>query len=52
MENYLTYAGDSTDIFEALGMTEEWEDEETIRIISARKATRHESKEYNKRITH
>ena len=30
----------------------EWEDEETIRIISARKATRHESKEYNKRITH
>ena len=30
----------------------EWEDEETIRIISARKATRHESKEYHKRITH
>jgi len=30
----------------------EWEDEDTIRIISARKATRHESKEYHKRITH
>jgi len=30
----------------------EWESEETIRIISARKATRHESKEYYKRITH
>ena len=30
----------------------EWEDEETIRIISARRATRHESKEYHKRITH
>ena len=30
----------------------EWEDEETIRIISARKATRHESKEYHNRITH
>jgi len=30
----------------------EWEDEETIRIISARKATRYESKEYHKRITH
>ena len=30
----------------------EWQDEETIRIISARKATRHESKEYHKRITH
>lgn len=30
----------------------EWEDEETLRIISARKATRHESKEYHKRIAH
>ena len=30
----------------------EWEDEETIRIISARKATRDESKEYHKRIPH
>ena len=30
----------------------EWEDEETIRIISARKATRHESEEYHKRIPH
>ncbi len=30
----------------------EWEDEDTIRIISARKATRHESKEYHKRIAH
>ena len=30
----------------------EWEDEETIRIISARKATRHESKEYHKRVAH
>ena len=29
----------------------EWEDEETIRIISARKATRYESKEYFKRIS-
>jgi len=28
----------------------EWEDEETLRIISARKATHHESKEYHKRI--
>ncbi len=28
----------------------EWEGEETIRIISARKATSHESKEYRKRI--
>ena len=28
----------------------EWEDEDTIRIISARKATNHESKEYHKRI--
>ena len=26
MENYLTYAGDSTDIFEALGINEEWEE--------------------------
>ena len=30
----------------------EWEDEETVRIISARKATRHESEEYRKRITY
>ncbi len=30
----------------------EWENEETIRIISARKATRNESKEYHKRIAH
>ena len=30
----------------------EWEDEETIRIISARKAERYESKEYHKRVTH
>ena len=30
----------------------EWDDEQTIRIISARKATRHESKEYHKRISH
>lgn len=30
----------------------EWEDEETIRIISARKATRHESKEYHQRVAH
>jgi uncharacterized DUF497 family protein len=30
----------------------EWEDEQTIRIISARKATRHESKQYFKRISH
>ena len=28
----------------------EWEDEQTIRIISARKATKHESKEYYKRV--
>ncbi len=30
----------------------EWEDEETIRIISARKATRYEIKEYHTRIAH
>lgn len=30
----------------------EWEDEETVRIISARKATRDESKKYHQRITH
>jgi len=30
----------------------EWEDEEMIRIISARKATHYESREYHKRITH
>jgi len=29
----------------------EWEDENTIRIISARKATRYESKEFHKRIS-
>jgi len=28
----------------------EWENEETIRIISARKATQYESQEYHKRI--
>ena len=28
----------------------EWEDEETIRILSARKATKREGKEYLKRI--
>ena len=30
----------------------EWEDEETIRIISARRATTYETEEYGKRITH
>jgi uncharacterized DUF497 family protein len=30
----------------------EWEDEETIRIISARKATAYETEEYAKRISH
>jgi hypothetical protein len=30
----------------------EWEDEETIRIISARRATMYETEEYGKRITH
>ena len=30
----------------------EWENEDTIRIVSARKATRHESKEYYKRISY
>ncbi|MDP6629571.1 MAG: BrnT family toxin [Kiritimatiellia bacterium] len=30
----------------------EWEDEETIRIISARKAKRYESEEYHTRVTH
>jgi uncharacterized DUF497 family protein len=30
----------------------EWEDEETIRIISARKATTYETEEYVKRIAH
>lgn len=30
----------------------EGEDENTIRIISARKATRHESKDYHKRISY
>jgi len=30
----------------------EWEDEETIRIISARKATSHEEQQYYERIPH
>ncbi|MFH1038517.1 MAG: BrnT family toxin [PVC group bacterium] len=30
----------------------EWENDEAIRIISARKATHHESEEYHKRVTH
>jgi uncharacterized DUF497 family protein len=30
----------------------EWEDEETIRIISARKATSYETDQYNQRIAH
>jgi uncharacterized DUF497 family protein len=30
----------------------EWEDEETIRIISARKATTHEKEEFYDRIPH
>ena len=30
----------------------EWEDEETIRIVSARKATRYESEEFHKRLPH
>ena len=30
----------------------EWEDEQTIRIISARRATRHESKDFHRRIAH
>lgn len=30
----------------------EWEDEETIRIISARKATRYESEAFYKRLAH
>jgi uncharacterized DUF497 family protein len=30
----------------------EWEDEETIRIISARKATAYERDQYEKRIPH
>lgn len=30
----------------------EWEDEETIRIISARRATRHENKQFHQTITH
>ena len=38
MENYLTYAGDSTDIFEALGMSEEWEDEETTNAYAVEDA--------------
>jgi len=38
MENYLTYAGDSTDIFEALGMSEEWEDEQTTNAYAVEDA--------------
>jgi len=30
----------------------EWEDEKTIRIISARKATRHENRDYHERFAH
>ena len=30
----------------------EWEDEETIRIVSARRATRHESKDFHERLAH
>jgi len=30
----------------------EWEDEETIRIISARRATRHESRDFHERLAH
>lgn len=30
----------------------EWKDEETIRIISARKATAYEADQYEKRVTH
>jgi len=30
----------------------EWEDEETIRIISARRATRHESRDFHTRIAY
>ena len=30
----------------------EWEDEETIRIVSARKATAYETDQYNQRIPH
>jgi len=30
----------------------EWEDEETIRIISARRATHHESKDFHERLAH
>ena len=36
--------------FVAVAIYLEWEDEETIRIVSARKATRHETEEYRKRI--
>lgn len=35
---------------EAVTVYLEWEDEETIRIISARKATRDEGKEYRQRV--
>ncbi len=30
----------------------EWDDEETVRIVSARKATTHESKQFHQRIPH
>ena len=30
----------------------EWGDEETIRIISARRATRHESRDFHRRLSH
>ena len=30
----------------------EWEDEETVRILSARKATRHENREFQHRLAH
>jgi len=36
----------------AVAIYVEWEDEDTIRIISARRATRHESRDYHKRIAH
>jgi uncharacterized DUF497 family protein len=30
----------------------EWEDEETTRIVSARRGTRHESREFHQRLAH
>lgn len=38
--------------FAAVLVYVEWQDEETIRIISARKATRYESREFHRRIAH